>query len=66
MTPREAKRKGLVPCAEAAVEIGMARATIERWCREGKLPGAKQVGQRWYLQRVALDRFLGLSDSESK
>lgn len=37
--------------------LGVGRATVYRWCREGRLPCLK-VGKSWRIRRVALEDFL--------
>jgi len=37
--------------------LGVGRATVYRWCREGRLPCLK-VGKSWRVRRAALEDFL--------
>ena len=35
--------------AEFANRVGTAVATVEQWCRDGRLFGAQQIGGVWYI-----------------
>jgi excisionase family DNA binding protein len=57
LADRIGRRLGAVPAAqqstaEAAQRLGVHCKTIERWCREERMPGAERVGRTW---RVPVD-----------
>ena len=41
--------------------LGVGRATVYRWCREGRLPCLK-VGKSWRIRRAAFEDFLGRAE----
>ena len=43
-----------VPMEEAMEITGYKRANITLLCRQGKIPGAKKVGNRWLIPRAGL------------
>jgi excisionase family DNA binding protein len=49
--------KDLLGVEDVAELMGVAKATIWRWCREGRLPCLK-VGKHWLVRRGALENFL--------
>ena len=60
-----ARGKHLLEVADVAEYLGVEQTTVQRWCREGSLPGMK-IGKEWRIRREALERFLERSErSES-
>ena len=49
--------KDLLGVEDVAELMGVGKATIWRWCREGRLPCLK-VGKHWFVRREALENFL--------
>ncbi len=49
--------KGLLSVDDVGGYLGVGRATVWRWCREGRLPALK-VGKYWRIRREALEDFL--------
>jgi excisionase family DNA binding protein len=47
---------------EVADYLRVSRATIWRWCNEGRLP-AFQIGREWRINKVELDRLIAQSGS---
>lgn len=53
--------KDLLSVEDVAELMGVGKATIWRWCREGSLPCVK-VGKHWRVRREALEDFLRRSE----
>ncbi len=49
--------KDLLGVEDVSELMGVGKATIWRWCREGRLPCLK-VGKHWFVRREALENFL--------
>jgi excisionase family DNA binding protein len=49
--------KDLLGVEDVAQLMGIGKATVWRWCREGRLPCLK-VGKHWRVRREALENFL--------
>lgn len=49
--------KDLLGVEDVAELMGVGKATVWRWCREGRLPCLK-VGKHWFVRREALENFL--------
>lgn len=49
--------KDLLGVEDIAELMGLGKATIWRWCREGRLPCLK-IGKHWFARREALESFL--------
>jgi excisionase family DNA binding protein len=49
--------KDLLDVEDVAQLMGIGKATVWRWCREGRLPCLK-VGKHWRVRREALENFL--------
>src|SRR5919202_1020113 len=49
--------KDLLGVEDIAELMGVGKATVWRWCREGRLPCLK-VGKHWFVRREALEDFL--------
>ena len=49
--------KDLLSVDDVAGHLGVGRATVWRWCREGRLPALK-AGAHWRIRREALEDFL--------
>ncbi|HEY0128989.1 MAG TPA: helix-turn-helix domain-containing protein [Rubrobacteraceae bacterium] len=49
--------KDLLGVEDVADLMGVGKATVWRWCREGRLPCLK-VGKHWFVRREALENFL--------
>jgi excisionase family DNA binding protein len=47
----------LLGVEDVAELMGVGKATIWRWCREGSLPCLK-VGKHWFVRREAMENFL--------
>src|SRR5215212_11476496 len=56
-----ARGKHLLEVADVAEYLGVKHTTVQRWCREGSLPGMK-IGKEWRICREALERFLERSE----
>jgi excisionase family DNA binding protein len=61
MSEEFARGKDLLNVAEVAEYLGVEQTTVQRWCREGSLPGMK-IGKEWRIRREALERFLERSE----
>lgn len=44
--------------------LGVGRATVYRWCKEGRLPCLK-VGKSWRIRRAAFEDFIGRAERSS-
>jgi excisionase family DNA binding protein len=55
--PLRPLEKDLLGVEDVAGLMGVGKATIWRWCREGRLPCLK-VGKHWFVRREALENFL--------
>jgi excisionase family DNA binding protein len=53
--------KHLLNVADVAEYLGVEQTTVQRWCREGSLPGMK-IGKAWRIRREALEEFLKRSE----
>lgn len=42
---------------EVAEELQVHRNTVSQWLREGRMPGAYYLGNRWRVPRASLDEF---------
>jgi excisionase family DNA binding protein len=49
--------KDLLGVEDVSELMGVGKATIWRWCREGSLPCLK-VGKHWFVRREAMENFL--------
>jgi excisionase family DNA binding protein len=49
--------KDLLGVEDVAELMGVGKATVWRWCREGRLPCLK-VGKHWFVRREAMENFL--------
>jgi excisionase family DNA binding protein len=58
----EARPKPLMSVSEAARELGIAPTTAYEWLRRNELPGAVQLGGRWYVRRALLSAFVQGAD----
>ncbi len=47
----------LLSADEAAERLGVDRATVWRWCREGRIPCLK-IGRLWRVSRESLEALL--------
>jgi len=48
----------LLSAADVAAEYGVNTSTVRRWCRDGRLPGARHLNERaWAIPRLALADF---------
>jgi excisionase family DNA binding protein len=45
--------------AEAAAALGVSERHLYQLARDGRLPGALRLGNRWLIPRRALERLLG-------
>lgn len=43
---------------QVAQELGMTRNFIYKQARTGKMPGWIRIGDRWFLSRVNLEKFI--------
>lgn len=50
-------KRSLLSVEEVGEYLGVGRATVWRWCREGRLSALK-VGKHWRVRREALEAFL--------
>ena len=58
----EVPRDGdLMGVEEMARRLGLAQATVWRWCREGRLPCMK-IGKSWRIRPEALEEFIRRSE----
>ena len=57
-----------VGTARAAEILGVTIATVSRWCREGKIAGAKQdaPGKPWRIPIAEIERLLELRTKRRK
>ena len=46
----------LVGTEEVAAHFGVTKATVYRWCKEGRIPCMK-VGKHWRMRRSKLPEF---------
>jgi excisionase family DNA binding protein len=44
----------LLTVEQVADQTHAAPSTAARWCREGKLPGARRIGRRWLVPAAAV------------
>ncbi len=61
MDERFAQGKHLLDVVDVAEYLGVEQTTVQRWCREGSLPGLK-IGKEWRIRREALEAFLKRSE----
>lgn len=50
----EADDRRLLTTSDAASRLGVHPKTLERWCRDGRAPGAVKIGRGWRLPAGAL------------
>jgi len=50
---------GFLTSEEVAVRLDVTLGSVSRWCRQGLLPGAVQLGNRgpWLIPEKALEGF---------
>lgn len=48
-----------VPAKTVAGKFSVTADTAIRWMRQGMLPGAVQVGRRWYMRADVLEKLAG-------
>jgi len=41
---------------EAADILGVTKATVSNWCRQGRIPGAYKVAVVWQIPLTSLDK----------
>ena len=61
MDEQFAQGKHLLDVPDVAEYLGVEQTTVQRWCREGSLPGMK-IGKEWRIRREALEGFLERSE----
>jgi excisionase family DNA binding protein len=61
MDEQFAQGKHLLDVADVAEYLGVEQTTVQRWCREGSLPGLK-IGKEWRIRRETLEEFLERSE----
>jgi len=42
---------------QAAEQFGLSIHTLRTIAKDGKLPGARKIGGRWFVHRATLERF---------
>ena len=55
---RDEPRGGLASVSWAARTAGVSRSVAYCWARAGQLPGAVNLGGRWYVKTAVLRRWL--------
>jgi excisionase family DNA binding protein len=56
LSPDDASWPATLTLAEAAILLGVSKATVSRWCRTGRLPATRKRW-RWLVPREDLKRF---------
>lgn len=46
---------------QAAEQFGLSINTLRAIAKDGKLPGARKIGGRWFIHRATLERFFETS-----
>ena len=59
----ERRAKPLISVEETADLIGVSRSVAYRWARLGCLPGAVNLGGRWYVRRLPILAWLAGGDA---
>jgi excisionase family DNA binding protein len=54
----------ILTAQEAADYLRVTRATIRRWCQEGKLP-AFRIGREWRINKAELDKITGGNEASA-
>lgn len=49
---------GTTPLVRAAARLGVGRSTAYKLAREGRFPGAFQLGSQWFVANRQLERLL--------
>lgn len=44
---------------EVAEALGVAVRTVETWCRQERMPGARRYGRRWFIPRAVVEGIAG-------
>ena len=58
MTRPAATSDELVPIAEACTRLKVGESTLYRGLADGKVPGGRQLGNRWIIARAVFERWL--------
>ena len=56
--------KRLISAAEAARMLGVDRATVARWCQQGKLPAIRTPGGHWRIRAAKVRELEGMAGKE--
>ncbi len=59
-------RRPVLSPDELAMLLGISSATIRRYLRAGRIPGAFQIGSRWFIPRESLPAELTLPEEEER
>lgn len=51
--------------AQIAKRLRLTVRTVQTWCAEGVIPGARLIRGRWYVPRVAWERWIADFESRS-
>ncbi len=52
-------RSGTLTLSEVALQLGVKKETVRKWCEEGRIPGIK-TGDRWKVRGEDLDEYITL------
>ena len=61
--------KRLISAAEAARQLGVDKATVARWCQQGKIPAVRTLGGHWRIRATVVHGMmegLGPEDREEE
>ena len=57
-------RKKTLSTSEVADLLDVCLTTVQRWCRDGKVPATRVGGGNWRISTVGLRQALGINEEE--